>query len=410
MKKLYFSFFVPLFLYSQNLDELVNLSIENKLVNASTHNLEAIKEDYKSVQSGYLPKLDVGAGYSIASNETASTPHKGLNTYGSVNYLLYDGGKKSDVYSSHENTIKSGEKNLEALKNDLSLTVTNYYYNYLSLIAKKETKIQEITELTAQKDRISRFYDAGSTTEDELQKIISRLENANVALKEIELQITTILHNLEYITGNQVSITEGSKIQILDDEKDKKLRFDIQALEYDIKTKQSNANAQKSDYLPKITLDNTLNYYDKEYSNKNLDPNGPDHQNIASANMKWNIFSFGETKYKVESKQKEYLATKLRYEYEKNKANVDLQLALKAYDISLAKIKSSEANIKAAQSAYEIIKSKFENGLIDNVAFLQSLTEKYDAISQHKTALNDLEIKKANIIYHSGEKIQEYIK
>ena len=236
-----------------------------------------------------------------------------------------------------------------------------------------------------------------------------QLENANVTLKEIELQITTILHNLEYITGNQVSITEGSKIQILEDDKDKKLRFDIQALEYDIKTKQSNANAQKSDYLPKVTLDNTLSYYDRDYSNKGWD-NGPDHQNIASANMKWNIFSFGETKHKVESKQKEYLATKSRYEYEKNKANVDLQLALKAYDISLAKIKSSEANIKAAQSAYEIIKSKFENGLIDNVAFLQSLTEKYDAISQHKTALNDLEIKKANIIYHSGEKIQEYIK
>lgn len=410
MKKLYFSFFVPLFLYSQNLDELVNLSIQNKLVNASVENLEAIKEDYKSVQSGYLPKLDVGAGYAIRSTEMMGSAHKGANAYGSVNYLLYDGGKKSDVYSSYESTIKSGERNLEALKNDLSLTVTNYYYNYLSLIAKKETKVQEITELTAQKDRISRFYDAGSTTEDELQKIISRVENANVTLKEIELQIMTIIHNLEYITGDQVTISEGSKINILEENKEKKLRFDIQALEYDIKTKQSNANAQKSDYLPKFTLDNTLSYTDSNYSNKNLDPNGPDHQNVASANMKWNLFSFGETKHKVESKQKEYLSTKLRYEYEKNKANVDLQLALKAYDISLAKIKSTEANIKAAQSAYEIIKSKFENGLIDNVAFLQSLTEKYDAISQHKTALNDLEIKKANIIYHSGEKIQEYIK
>ena len=54
--------------------------------------------------------------------------------------------------------------------------------------------------------------------------------------------------------------------------------------------------------------------------------------------------------------------------------------------------------------------SKFENGLIDNVAFLQSLTEKYDAISQHKKAINDLEVKKATIIYHSGEKLQEYIR
>ena len=32
MKKIYFTFLVPIFLYSQNLDELVNLSIDNKLV------------------------------------------------------------------------------------------------------------------------------------------------------------------------------------------------------------------------------------------------------------------------------------------------------------------------------------------------------------------------------------------
>ncbi|QKF73483.1 RND family efflux system, outer membrane channel protein, TolC family [Aliarcobacter faecis] len=410
MKKLYFSFFVPLFLYSQNLDELVNLSIENKLIDASVQNIEAVKEDYKSVQSGYLPKLDVGAGYFYTEKESASAAQQRVNAYGSVNYLLYDGGKKSDIYDSYANSIKSSEKSLEALKNDLSLNVVNYYYNYLSLLAQKDTKLQEIAELNAQKERISRFFDAGSTTEDELQKIISRVENANVNLQEIELQLTTILHNLEYITGNSVSISEGSKIELLDKQKEQNLRFDIQALEYDIKTKQNNANAQKSGYLPTITLDNTFTYYDNEYKNKNLAQNNIDHQNVASANMKWNIFSFGETKHKVESKQKEYLASKSKYEYEKNRANVDLQLALKSYEIAKAKIKSSEANIKASQSAYEIIKSKFENGLIDNVAFLQSLTEKYDAISQHKTALNDLEIKKANIIYHSGEKLQEYIK
>ncbi|WP_198305255.1 TolC family protein [Arcobacter vandammei] len=409
MKKIYFSFFVPLFLYSQNLDELVNLSIENKLVNASVQNMEAVKEDYKSVQSGYLPKLDVGAGYFYTEKETASAAQQRVNAYGSLNYLLYDGGKKSDIYNTYENSIKSSEKSIEALKNDISLNVINYYFNYLSLLSKKETKIQEITELNAQKDRISRFFDAGTTTEDELQKIISNLENANVTLQETELEIITILHNLEYITGSRVSITEGSVIELSNSNKDKNLRFDIQALEYDIKTKQSNANAEKSGYLPTVTLDNTFTYYDNEYKNKSFQ-NSVDHQNVASANMKWNLFSFGETKHKVESKQKEYLASKSKYEYEKNRADVDLQLAIKSYEIAKAKIKSTQANINAAQSAYDIIKSKFENGLIDNVAFLQSLTEKYDAISKHKTALNDLEIKKANIIYHSGEKLQEYIK
>ena len=410
MKKIYFTFLVPIFLYSQNLEELVNLTIENRLVESSKQNLDALKDEYKSVQRGYLPKLDAGASYSINEHEYPNNPKKRANAYGSINYMLYDGGKKYDIYDGYETNIKSGEKSLDALKNNLSLTVIQYYFDYLSLEAKKDAKQKEIEQLTAQEDRIGRFYNAGTTTEDELQKIVSRLQNAIVELQEIELNIITITHNLEYITGTQVSIKDGSKLQDINNLIQKNPRFDIQALDFETQSKQSIAQAQKSGYYPTITLDNTFNYYDNNYDRKINDTDINNHQNVASANMKWNLFSFGQTKYQYESKQKEYLASRSNFEYEKNKADVDLQLALKSYNIAKAKIKSTEATLKAAQSAYEIIKSKFENGLIDNVAFLQSLTEKYDAISQHKKAINDLEVKKATIIYHSGEKLQEYIR
>ncbi|MGJ0310527.1 TolC family protein [Aliarcobacter cryaerophilus] len=410
MKKIYFTFLVPIFLYSQNLEELVNLTIENRLVESSKQNLDALKDEYKSVQRGYLPKLDAGASYSINEHEYPNNPKKRANAYGSLNYLLYDGGKKYDIYDGYETNIKSGEKSLDALKNNLSLTVIQYYFDYLSLEAKKDAKQKEIEQLTAQEDRIGRFYKAGTTTEDEFQKIVSRLQNAIVELQEIELNIITITHNLEYITGTQVSIKDGSKLQDINNLIQKNPRFDIQALDLSTQSKQSIAQAQKSGYYPTITLDNTFNYYDNNYDRKINDTDINNHQNVASANMKWNLFSFGQTKYQYESKQKEYLASRSNFEYEKNKADVDLQLALKSYNIAKAKIKSTEATLKAAQSAYEIIKSKFENGLIDNVAFLQSLTEKYDAISQHKKAINDLEVKKATIIYHSGEKLQEYIR
>ena len=409
MKKIYFTFLVPIFLYSQNLEELVNLTIENRLVESSKQNLDALKDEYKSVQRGYLPKLDAGASYSINEHEYPNNPKKRANAYGSINYMLYDGGKKYDIYDGYETNIKSGEKSLDALKNNLSLTVIQYYFDYLSLEAKKDAKQKEIEQLTAQEDRIGRFYNAGTTTEDELQKIVSRLQNAIVELQEIELNIITITHNLEYITGTQVSITDGSKLEDINNLIQKNPRFDIQALDFVTQSKQSVAQAQKSGYYPTVTLDNTFNYYDSNYD-KFIDTDSNNHQNVASANMKWNLFSFGQTKYQYESKQKEYLASRSNFEYEKNKADVDLQLALKSYNIAKAKIKSTEATLKAAQSAYEIIKSKFENGLIDNVAFLQSLTEKYDAISQHKKAINDLEVKKATIIYHSGEKLQEYIR
>ncbi len=131
------------------------------------------------------------------------------------------------------------KNHLDALKNNLSLTVIKYYFDYLSLEAKKDAKQKEIEQLTAQEDRIGRFYNAGTTTEDELQKIVSRLQNAIVELQEIELNIITITHNLEYITGTQVSITDGSKLEDINNLIQKSPRFDIQALDlwYSIKTK-----------------------------------------------------------------------------------------------------------------------------------------------------------------------------
>ena len=410
MKKLYFIFLVPLFLSAQNLEELVNLSIQNKLVDSSQKSLDSIKDEYKSIKSGYMPSLDVGANHSITDKETTSVPKNSSKTYASISYELYDGGKKSDIYDSYESNIKSSEKSLEALKNDISLNVVTYYYNYLSYISQKEAKEKEIEQLDSELTRLSRFLDAGTTTEDEVQKIISRLESSKVTLQELELEILTILHNLEYITGEKVTISAGSNLKELENNAQNDLRFDLKSLEYDVEAKLANSKSEKSGYLPTVTLDNTYSYYDSNFDNKAYESNTIDHQNIASANLKWNIFSFGETKYKYESKYKDYLSLKSQLEYEKNKANVDLELAIKSYEISKLKIKSSEANLKAATTTYDVIKSKYQNGLIDNVAFLESLSEKFTALSQLKTSQNDLEIKKAKILYYSGKKLEEYIK
>lgn len=408
MKKIYFMFLTPLFLYSQNLEELVNLSINNKMVNASQQSLDSIKDEYKSIQSGYLPSLDVGATYATTNEETASVPKDSTKTYATLSYELYDGGKKYDTYDSYESTIKSSEESLQSLKNDISLNVINYYYDYLSYVSQKEAKLKEIEQLDSQLTRLSRFLSVGTTTQDEVEKIISSLENSKVTLQEIELSIITILHNLEYITGQKVSIDMGSTIKEVQDDIKSDSRFDLKSMEYSLDSKLSTANAQKSGYLPTITLDNTYTVYDRNYDGNYS--NSPDEQNILSANLKWNIFSFGETKYKYESKFKDYLSSKSKYEYEKNKADVDLQLAIKSYEISKLKIKSSQANLKAATTAYEIIKTKYENGLVDNVSYLTSLSEKFSALSQLKTSQNDLEIKKAKIAYYSGKKLEEYIK
>ena len=399
---------VPFALFGENLTQLIELSKNNKMIDSSKITIESTKDSYESVKNSYMPKFSVGAGYSNNSYEANSNPENSVSVNGSVAYTLYDGGKKGNTYDSYEASIKSGSESLEDLKNQIAIQVTNYYYNYLSFVAQKEVKLQEIEQLEAQYSRLKKFLDAGTVTDDEVQKIISNIQTSKVDLHEIELNIETINHNLEYVVGQSVNIQSGSTISEYDS-KENKLRADLRAIEYQLESLKSTAKATKSGKLPKITLNDTYTHNELEYNDSSYATDDYN-RNIASINLSWDIFDFDTTNKAYEAAFKKYLALKSEFEYEKNKADVDLKLAIKAYEISKLKIKSSQANLKAANTTYEVIKSKYENGLVDNVAFLESLSEKFTALSQLKTSLNDLEIKKAKIAYYSGKKLQEYIK
>ncbi len=401
---------VPFALFGESLTQLIELSKNNKMIDSSRISIESIKDSYKSVQNSYLPQFSVGASYQRTNKETASVPHSSNKIQGSVDYVIYDGGKKYNTFDSYEASIKQGKNDLVNQKNEIALQVTNYYFNYLSFEAQKEAKQKEIEQLEAQYVRLKRFLDAGTTTEDEVQKIISRVENAKVDLHEIELNILTITHNLEYVVGKSVSIEKGSVVSEYSSNKNQ-LRADIKALEYRLESLLATAKATKSGTLPTVNINDTYIRNDADFNSSTFASNDDEYsQNIASVNLSWKIFDFGATSREYQAAYKQYLALKSQYEYEKNKASVDLKLAKESFDIGKLKIISAKAGLKAANSAYDTIKAKYENGLVDNVSYLEALSEKYDAQSVLKVALYDLEIKKANIIYYSGENLEEFVK
>ena len=388
LKSISFLLIMPFALFGENLSQLIELSKNNKMIDSSRLSVESTKDSYESIKNGYMPKFTLGAGYSNNSYESSGNPQNSAKVQGLVDYTIYDGGKKANTYDSYEASIKSGGENLEDLK--------------------KEVKLQEIEQLEAQYTRLKKFLDAGTVTEDEVQKIISNIQTAKVALHEIDLNIETINHNLEYVIGQSVNIENGSKVSEYDSTQSK-LRSDIKAIEFQLESLKADAKATKSGNLPNVAFNNTyshneLEYDDSSYSTKDYN------RNMASLNLTWNVFDFDSTNKAYESAYKKYLSLKSQFEYEKNKANVDLKLALRAYEIAKQKIESAKAGLDAANGAYKTIKAKYEAGLIDNVSYLEALTDKYSAQSVLKVAYNDLELKKANIIYYSGEKLEEFVK
>ena len=408
IKKSILALSFPALLLSENLNDLIQMSLKNKNVISSQRNIESVQEEYQSAKKAYLPSISVGGGYTDVSHETAAYADNSVDAYVDLSYTIYDGGKKDLTYKSYESQIIGSKEDLTSLKNEVSLDVVEHYFNYLTYISQKDAKLKEIEQLNAQYERLSKFLEEGTTTIDEVDTIISNMESANVELHELELNIQTVLHELEYITGRKVSITDGSYIEL--NEEASELRNDIKSLKQAMQTQLINANSVKTTNNPQVNLNNTYTYTNYNFDNSSYADSAVDSQNVLSVNFSWKLFDFGSNDASYNAAYKSYLSSKSTYEYEKNKAEVDLHLAMKSYEINKLKIKSAKAALRAAISSYDVTKSKYENGLVDNVSFLEALSDKSDAQSSLYAAKNDLEISKANVMYQKGKNVWEYVK
>jgi outer membrane protein TolC len=396
-------------LYANSLSELVEIAHQNRLVKSAEHSLTASQKSYDSKKSSYLPSIDIGASAQYAAEETMALPQNTYKAYANLKYTLYD-GMKYDSYKQLKSNVDAQNKNLEALKNDISLDVSRLYFQYLSLLSDKEATLQELEQLNAELERLNMFYKSGSVTQDEVLKIDSRVKLSNVSLAQIELDIQKTLHTLEYYTTKKIEkVSEGSSINYSDDET-KQSRPDIEKLELDALSTKYAAESQRGLNYPSIYFDNTFSYSEYDYDDASLKSNFlVDTQNIASLNISWNILDFGATTNAYEATYESYLSQKSMLEHQKAVADVDYRLAKKSLEIAKIKIDATKATLDAASSTYELIKLRYQNGVVDNVAYLQALSEKYEASRGYKRALYDLEIKKAELIYYSGKNIKEYL-
>ena len=403
MKKFLFLSLFPLFSIAENLQELLNLAEQNKQIEASKYSLESTKEKEYSTKSAYLPNLSLGANQTFNQEKNISTPEKSTTGSAKLVFTIYDGGKREASFEQQQALVKSATFTLASVQNNISLDVVYYYYNYLSTLASKESTLKKMEQLEAERYRLEKFLSVGSITADELQKIISSIEQTKVDLLTLDNTLNNISNTLEYLTGQEVSIEKGSTIAYKDSTIEEGKRFDILALEESVQSNKSEIQMAKSPNLPNIVLQNIYSIYDYDFP---IETNTLDHQNSIQLMMEWKIFDFASTSSNVEASYLKYLSKNSELSYEKSKAKASLKSAQNSYKTSLAKIDAAKAKLQASEMTYELIKKKFQQGIVNNVSYLDALTDKSNSYSQLQTALNEVEYQKAVLLYQMGENIK----
>ena len=404
MKKFLFLSLFPLFAFSGNLNELLNLAEQNKQVEASRYSLEASKEKEYATKSAYLPNLTLGATQTFNQESNMFAAEKDTTGTATLAFTIYDGGKREASFEQQQALVKSATFALASVQNNISLDVIYYYYNYLSTLANKESTLKKMEQLEAERNRLEKFLSVGAITADELQKIVSSIEQTKVDLLTLDNTLNNISNTLEYLTGEQVSVEKGSTIiykENTNNEENK--RLDILALEESVQSNKSEIKMAKSPNLPTIALQNTYSKHDFDYpvATENLKE-----QNSVQLSMQWKIFDFASTSSNAQAAYLNYLSKNSELSYAKYKAKASFKNAQNSYKTSLAKIEAAKAKLQASEMTYELVKKKFQQGIVNNVSYLDALSDKFNSNSQLQTALNEVEYQKAVLLYEMGENIK----
>jgi len=372
----------------------------NQNLKADRYYQEAKKKSFQSVKNVYNPKLTGGLNYNRLDLDVRNT--QVVNTaaaFVKFSMDLYDGGKNRALKNQKLYEYKAQKYQNISNVNQTILNVVTLYFNLKTIKENIEVYKEKGRALKAQYERIKSKYDLKMATQEDVLKLKSEYEANLYTIEELKYQKMQLIKNIELYSSVKVSEPQTATIPNINVKYS--TTSDIKALEENLKASEESINIAKSSKKPQLKIEDTLSYYRYSDYNEKLLSDLPDKQNQLNISLTFNIFDTS-TKSKVESSKYIKLATASRLEFAKKQAKTDFELARQKLLTQKEKIKSLQSAVDMANSVYNTVKIKYENGLVDNITYLDALSKKIYYIALYKQAQNELQIIKMEYYLKSG--------
>lgn len=408
MKKILVILLLPLLGQTQNLKEMLEY--------ASHHNYQLLSKAYHSkakharleaVKNSTYPSIDVGGFYQNLDERNLGMAGSTVSTYAKVQFDVYDGGKRKALTKQKMYELHSSKFEKKAFEKSLSLGIMQDYFTIKSLNASLNSLHEEKKSLQAQLKRIKKFVDASLATNDDMYKLQSAYDKNTYSIASLKFDKLSLYKGLELKLNSKIKTIGSSKF------KKQKVRFElndaVNALKMQEKAIQAQAESIQSDYNPKVHIEDTYNFY--EYGQTDpMHPSGVGQQNtlLLSVNMRIYDNDTIEKNRVAVLREKDALNEQLNYSMAEQR--MLFRLAKSRIETNKEHIKSATSAVKSSASTYEIIEEKYKAGIVDNIAYLDALSQKTNAKALYHRSLNSLEIAYGIYYYYAGKNIRKYLK
>ncbi len=401
---------LPFSLNATSLKEIMQITLKNNLnIKAMDFDIASKKETLKSVANTLNPTINLGANYNKLDLDTRSSQvGTTLSGYLKFGVDLYDGGKNDSIKRQKGLEVESAKLGKKASMKEILLQVVQLFYGIKMVDENIKAYEDKSKTLSAQYRREKQKYDLKMITIDEVLKLQSEYESNLSIIEDLKYQRDELYQNLSLMAGKKITHIDNSKLPNIQNLKYKPSE-NIEALKSNLKAIDEGINQISAIKKPKIKLEDTINIYNYNDYNKAVLKDLPDQQNQLMLSFSLNLYD-SSTSSKKQSAMLAKLVKKEQLNYAKSKEKIAFDLARKKLLTQKAKINSAKSALEMANSVYDIILTKYQNGIVDNIAYLDALSKKTTNRALYNQALNNYEIAKANYYFSSGVDYQKVLK
>ncbi|CAD7286781.1 TolC family protein [Campylobacter suis] len=405
-------------------------SLKDIIVAAKSAEIAKIKEfearqaylERDSVKSGYFPSLSLNASYSSTSGDRQLlTPKESLLASASVNFILYDGGAREARLDALK--FSQNAKDLRSLetKNYLALQSVLLYFNALNLNEQINAKKAEIKHLSEAKNRLDKFKNAGLASLDESEAVSAKLSLSQSDEMALKAALANVFLQIETLCGLKDISLENF---FIDETNLTNKNTEIMALNQEILATTQAQKIANSQLLPTIFIKNTFLSYKNNYDFGILSQNYRMYQGYLSKILKedrqnaneimlgfsWSIFDFGKTQKQSEIKKLDTIKASLNLAYKSRENELKIKSIKNDIAAIIFRIDALTSAKEASSLSLMAVMKQYEAGLAGYSEFLNAVAREFEAKSALSIAKNELEIKRANLVYENGDDIEKRVR
>jgi outer membrane protein len=414
------------FAINLTLDEAVKIAVENNLsVSSQRYSLKDVEYTAKAAWSYVLPRLVVDSSYrrqlelpeaQIGMQKIkVGKPEQTQITLSLVQSLPIDGSvwylKEAQKYS-----YDSQSYSFLAFKNEIIFRVVNLYITISKLLLSQNIAKENLERMKKHYEVAQNLFSAGLIPEVDLTRIETSLYEAQLQLKNIEIQLHQNLQNFLLILGKDdiepipsQSIDElififdpfGFFDSITQEKIDIENSPDISSIKFRVLQLDRLSKAQRGQLFPQISFGFSLiNSFGSFIEQRNIPVLS------VGANL---TFDFGGTYHNYLALKQRKISVEFQLEDLKRQKIKSLEMVIKEYELVKSRLELAQSRLASAEKSLKSAEELFRYGKLTSVDLMdyefQYENAKFDIIS----AKADLLLLMWRTIYLTGQLEQFFI-